>query len=207
MGQQIKMNMIADGEFVWSEIVMPGMEQKLVQKYSLDTMQKMSGAGTVTPTQAVQDIRKRYYFTSSKEDKLDGRDVYVLEGTMNKDFIDEHCKKMEEMVGAQAAEMTRTQMELMKKSRMYVDKTDLLVRKLETLAEDNTPIVTLEMSNIKTGQKYDDAKFKYTAPEGATVQDMDEAFRMSKQVQNLGNDGGAMPVPEEDDDDDDNFMN
>lgn len=202
MGQEIKMNMIADGETVWSEIQAPGMDKKLVQKYTLETMEKMSGAGAVTPTQAIQDVRKRYYFTSVKDEKLGDRDVYVLEGTVNKDFIDEHCKKMEELVGQQGAEMTRTQMEQMKRSKLYVDKDDLLVRKLETLSEDNTPLLTLELSNIKTGGKFDDAKFKYTVPEGATVQDMDEAFRMARQLGGGKGGDGAMPIPEPNDVDD-----
>ncbi|HYF49785.1 MAG TPA: hypothetical protein VEJ63_10290 [Planctomycetota bacterium] len=190
MGQDIKMNMVADGKDVWTEVQPPGMPQKMVQKYSLETMEKMGGMQGSTPAQAVQDLRKRYVFTAVKDDKLGTEEVHVLEGSLNQDFVEEHMKKMEELAGKMAADMTREQVEKMKKSRIYVAKSDMIFRKIEALDDAGDPIMTLEMSNMKLGEKYDDAKFKYTPPKDAQIQDMDEALRMAK---NMGGDASVPP--------------
>ncbi|MCZ7648846.1 MAG: hypothetical protein M5U26_26910 [Planctomycetota bacterium] len=190
MGQEMKMNMVNDGTTVWIETTMPGGQGKMVQKMSGEMMKKLGGQQGGSPMDQVQQMRKTYDFTEVSEDKLGERAVYVLKGKIKANAADEAAKRAEEVGGAQAAAMARAQMQGMDSATIYIDKEDLLVRKLNVLDAQGAAVMEMDMKNMKINVELKEDEFKYTPPEGATVMDVEEMLRKAKEG------GGAAPAPD-----------
>lgn len=190
-GQEIPSHVVSDGTTMWSELTLPGGQGKMVQKFSMATMEKMGG-GSQNPIHAVKDLRERFVFTNAKEDKLGEVEVYVLEGKLREGLIDKQAKVAEEVGGPMAAQMARAQLEQMDVSRLYIGKKDLLFRKSEVLDRDGKVMIGVELSKMEQGVKIDDAEFKYTPPAGAQIMDMEEQFKLAREA----GAGGMAPGPE-----------
>jgi outer membrane lipoprotein-sorting protein len=176
-----KMRSVADGKFMWNEIAMPN-DQKMIQKYSITFFEKMNGGNGQNPMKMVDDLQSRYIFTDAHEEKLGDTDVYVLEGSLSDELLKKQAAVAEEVGGKMAGQMAMTQMAAMKKTRIYVAKNDLMLRKSEVFDDKGEVIMGVTLSNIKLGEKFDEAQFKYTPPEGANVMDMDDVMKKAREA-------------------------
>lgn len=160
MGMEMKMKMVADGTTAWTEMDMPaGAGGKMVQKYSLKTMEKMGGGQN--PMDQAKQMREMFQFTGLKDGKADNVDVHVLEG----------IPKADDPKTAQFAQMN------VKKARMHIGKADLVLRKMEMLTEKDEAVMTMDMTGVKVGQTFPDSIFQYTPPKDVKVMDMDEMLK------------------------------
>jgi hypothetical protein len=182
-GQMIPAHIVGDGTNFWSEITMPGGGQKMVQKFSAATMEKMGG-GSQNPLQGVKELRDRFVFTDVKDEKLGDADVFVLEGRIKEGVVERQTKIAEEIGGAVAAQAARQQLELMDRSRIYVDKKTYMVRKSEVMDAGGQVIVSIELNDIKLDTELDDKVFHYTPPGNAQVMDMEEQFKKARAAGN-----------------------
>jgi hypothetical protein len=104
-------------------------------------------------------------------------DVYVLEGRIREGVVDAQAKAAGEIGGPMAAQMTRAQLELMDRSKIYVDKKTFLVRKSEVLDVQGQVIISVDLTNIKVDAPLDESEFRYAPPSGVKVMDMDEQMK------------------------------
>jgi hypothetical protein len=174
--QEIPAHAVGDGENMWSELTMPNKQGKIVQKFSMKTLEKMGG-GSQNPLGAVKELRERFAFTDAKEEKLGDTEVYVLEGRLREGIVERCVKNAGDVAGAQSAAMTRAQLESMDKARIYVRKDEMMFVKSEVFGRDGSVVVGIELSNLKRDIKIDEAEFKYTPPAGVQVMDMEEQFK------------------------------
>lgn len=108
MGQKVPVHVVSDGVTMWSETTVPmAGNKKMVQKYSMKTIEKLGGGGSQNPLQSVRDMRKRFVFTDVKEEKASGVDCYVLEGKLREGALEKQVKAAEEVGGAMAAQGAR----------------------------------------------------------------------------------------------------
>lgn len=173
-GQPMPMRVVGDGTNFWSEIT--AGDKKIVQKFSQSTMEKMGG-GSQNPLQGVKELRDRFIFTDVSDGKIDDMDVYVLEGRIREGVVDAQAKAAGEIGGPMAAQMTRAQLELMDRSKIYVDKKTFLVRKSEVLDVQGQVIISVDLTNIKVDAPLDENEFRYAPPSGVKVMDMDEQMK------------------------------
>lgn len=187
MGMDMKMHMVADGKTMWSEVDLPaGLPggqggKKMVQKFSMETIAKLGGQASQNPLDQVKQLRKQFLFTDVKEEKLGDVDVYVLEGTMRPELIEQQKRAAEDVAGGQAGAIAAAQMANMKKSRIFIAKSDMMFRKSEVLDDKGEAMMTMEMKNIKLGGKFDEKEFTYAPPAGVEVMDMEEMFKKARE--------------------------
>jgi outer membrane lipoprotein-sorting protein len=158
MGADMKMNMVSDGKNMWIHMIMQG--QNIVMKGSVEQMKKMGGGGSQNPLEQIKQLEKEFDFKAVKEEQVGGRAAYVLEG------------------GVKENAEIKKQAPNVKSARIFVDKQDWMVRKTEVLDDQGKSAMVIELANLKTNIKIDEALFTFTPPEGAQVMDMGEMMKM-----------------------------
>jgi len=178
-GQAMPMHIVGDGTTFWSELSNPSTRKKMVQKFSAASMEKMGG-GSQNPLQGVKELRDRFNFTDLKDSKIGETEVYVLEGRLKEGVVEQQTKIAREAGGERAAQMAKQQLEMMDRSRIYVDKTTYLVRRTEVLDPQEDVLIRVDLTNIKLNVALDENDFKYTLPDGVKVVDMDEQMKAAR---------------------------
>jgi len=125
-------------------------------------------------------LRDRFNFTDLKDSKIGETEVYVLEGRLKEGVVEQQTKIAREAGGERAAQMTKQQLEMMDRSRIYVDKTTHLVRRTEVLDPQEDVLIRVDLTNIKLNVALDENDFKYTPPDGVKVLDMDEQMKAAR---------------------------
>lgn len=136
--------MVCDGDFNYVLTEQAG--QKMAMKMKADP--KMAG---ISSKQLFTEWGKENDLKLLPDEKVDGRDAYVIEVTP---------KKPGAATGKQLA---------------YFDKEHGLMLKMVVMGEDGKPMSTTTLSNYKTGVDLKPDRFVFKAPEGVQVMDMTKA--------------------------------
>jgi len=136
-----KMLTIMDGEHVYA-LTDNGLQKSAV-KTKLDPAQK-----PVASKEMFETLRKDADVKVLDDEKVDGKDCYVLEITP---------KEKDETTG---------------KSKSWYAKDSGIMVKMVTMSPDGKPVHTMTVSNIKLDAKIDAERFKFKAPDGVEVVDM-----------------------------------
>jgi len=171
-------SIVGDGKFLWTEHRFSDGRVS-VHKVALATLEKLGGSEYLR--HPIATMRERFEFTDLRDGKLDEKQVYVLEGKIRKGLIDQQVKVAEEAGGAVGAQAVRRQLEAIKKTSFFIDKSSLQVVTTETLDGNDEVIKSLHYKNVKTGVVLDEKDFTYTPPEGIAVQDLDVILKQTKQ--------------------------
>ena len=141
---------VNDGVFVWHETrnsMMP-----MIQVMKMKVGQNVPGQGSSgAPDESVEQMKKEFNFTKVGEDTIDGRKMFVLEGT----------PKGEAMRGTPISTV-----------KYYIDQESLVVRRSVMLDKAGKEVGRFDLTNIKLNEALDPKLFEYTPPPGAQVQDM-----------------------------------
>jgi outer membrane lipoprotein-sorting protein len=114
------------------------------------TMGPEQGPGT-TPDEAMDQLKKQFDFVKVDSATIDGRSMYVLEGTPK--------------AGQPEARM-------LSKIMYFFDQETLVMRRMVTLDKAGKESSRFDLTNVKTNGELDPKLFDYTPPPGVQVQDM-----------------------------------
>jgi len=166
----------------WEESDMMGEKSvsKLATSADADTdpvrfgMGSIFGAEPIEPRSLLDNLAVTYDLAAKERTTLDGAEVFVVEGRLNADELEDLTRQTEdvadmEFVGGFVEGMITSFMHV----RAYFGVADGFPRKLEMLREDGTPTLAQTFSNILINHPIDDAVFAYTPPDGVEVQDRD----------------------------------
>ncbi len=192
MGQEIPSHAISDGETFWNEIELPGGRGKMIQKWSLSTLEKLGGGASSNPLDQVKQLRERFDFTDVQEGSIDGEDVHILAGKIREGVLDQQTKVARDLGGEIAAQAAAAELAKMDTAKVYIHKKSLWVNKTEVLDKGGDVVTSIHLKNIKQGIELDDKLFSYTPPEGATVMDMEEQLKNARE---MGGGQGVPPAP------------
>ena len=143
-GQSMKSSTMSvdDGEFLW--VLQEQMGNQTVMKQKSGQMQGNPGGKKM-----FADLRERSDLKLLPDEKVDGMDCHVIEGTPKK-----------------AGPMQAT------KELYYFGKKNGLLVKMVGMGENDKKMMTITFSDVKINPKLDPARFVFTVPEGAQVMDM-----------------------------------
>ncbi len=146
---------VFDGTYVWSEARSPESKEVTVTKSAPPTQTGLGFADSWA--ESYRRIWKQARLKVVGEDAIEGRAMFVLEGTHEPD------PKNPLMLG--------------KKTKIWVGQNDFMVTRLEDTMElvmdgrHLTGTITSEYRNITVDQPIDPALFVYAPPEGAKIDD------------------------------------
>ena len=159
--------LVADGEYLWVEAPSPFTSEKLFFRGRLDELERQAPGGRLPqgpddPSKAIEQLVEQYAFVYRGEEELDGRKVWVLEGTPRPDAPKDEDDEMAEMLRAK-----------LKSVLVKIGKEDGWVYHFEMRGEPGTPPLQLRRySNLRWNPELDPALFKFAPPPDAKVQDM-----------------------------------
>jgi outer membrane lipoprotein-sorting protein len=145
-GQSMKSSItsVDDGEFLWG--LQEQMGNTMVTKQKSGQMQGSPGGEKM-----FADLRERNNLKLLPEEKVDGVDCHVIEGTPKK-----------------AAPMRPT------KELFYFGKKTGVLVKIVGMGENDKKMMTITFSDVKINPKLDPVRFVFKVPEGVQVTDMTE---------------------------------
>jgi outer membrane lipoprotein-sorting protein len=150
MSMTMDNKMVNDGTFMWHE--MRNSMNPMVTVMKMRAGQAGPGQGPGADVEeSVEQLKKQFDFTKVGEDTIDGRKMYVLEGTLK-----EEMQKGSPMTGA----------------RYYLDAETLVVRRTVMLDKAGKEMGRMDLTNVKLNEAVDAKTFEYTPPAGAQVRDM-----------------------------------
>ncbi|KPJ54379.1 MAG: hypothetical protein AMS16_04835 [Planctomycetes bacterium DG_58] len=160
-GQEIEMQqkVVNDGKFLWMETRHPMMPAPMVTKQRAeDSLPGGAGRPGADPSAQMEQFKEMYDLKVTGEDRMDGVEVYILEGKLREDYVKKH--RTSDMLKA-----------MMYKMKLHVGQKDFFPRKFVCQTEQGQETSSMELKNVKLNVKVDDSLFKYTPPPGAQVTD------------------------------------
>lgn len=143
-GQENKMEAetvtVTDGEYTYT--VSEQFGQKMAFKQKVDPKQS-----AVASEQMFEELRKNYELKQLDDQKVNGKDAYVIEAT----------PKSSGQSG---------------KQHYYYSKENGMLLKMEAFTPDGKPMTTMEFKNLKVNVDIDPKRFVFEAPEGVPVQEV-----------------------------------
>lgn len=140
---------VNDGLFVWHEMRNSMMPMVMVVKTRAG--QTVPGQGPAAgPDDSIEQMKKEFNFTRVGEDTIDGRKMYVLEGTPRVAQRDNPLATV----------------------KYYIDQEQFYCRRMIMLEQAGKEMGRFDLTNIKLNSALDPKLFEYTPPPGARVQDM-----------------------------------
>jgi outer membrane lipoprotein-sorting protein len=144
------------GEFVWIEIRNSVTSDVQVLKMKTSVFKAAQG-DAVTPAEQAALLGKMFDLGAVSEETIDGKKMFVLEGTPKTDT-------------PQAKQMAA----VMSKGRYYVDQNSLAFRRMVMLDLAGNELIRTEMLNTKFDEPVDPKLFDYTPPAGAQIKEMNQ---------------------------------
>jgi outer membrane lipoprotein-sorting protein len=145
--QEMKMEQevltVCDGEFAWS--LSSQMGQKMVTKQHPGDADMNPGA-----EHTFKQLRESYELEMLADEKVNGADAWVIQGTPKKD--------------SSAGQMGKV--------RYSFNQENGLLVKMVTDDQAGNPAITIEFTDIKLNPSIDASRFKFEAPDGVQVMDM-----------------------------------
>lgn len=142
------------GEFVWIEVKGSMMPDVQVIKVKSSRFREAQG-DAVTPAEQAAQLGKLFELGAVSEDTIDGKKMFVLEGTPKAD-------------NPQSKQMAA----VMSKGRYYVDQKSLAFRRMVMIDLAGNELIKTDMLNTKFDEPVDPKLFEYTPPEGAKIREM-----------------------------------
>jgi len=140
---------VNDGQFVWQEMRTPMAPAVQVIKMRVGQLSGMQGPGAVA-AQRVEQLKSQFDFKGVAEDTIDGRKMYVLEGTAKPD---------------------QPRAILLSKVKYYLDQEQMLFRRMVAYDKEGNEFSRFDLTNVKINEEIDPKLFEYTPPAGARVVD------------------------------------
>lgn len=141
--QKMPSTSISDGEFVYTLTEMMGQQMAMKQKISA-----MNGAAG--GAQMFEQLREQFELKALSSETVDGKDVYVLEGTSKQQSMQNPFKK----------------------ARFYFATDTGMFLKMSGFDDTGKEVMTMSYSDVKVNPKLDPERFVFKAPEGVQVMDM-----------------------------------
>ncbi|MGH7151328.1 MAG: LolA family protein [Planctomycetota bacterium] len=166
MAEKGTQTVVADGEYLWVEAPAPFSSEKVFFRGRLDDLERQGPGGRLPqapddPSKAIDQLVEQYTFAYRGEEDLEGRRVWVLEGTPRPD-----APKADDPM----AEMLRSRLTSV---LVKIGKEDGWVYHFEMRGEPGSPPLQLRRySNLRWNPELDPALFRFTPPADAKVQDM-----------------------------------
>lgn len=140
--QESKILAVSDGQFLWTQNESAG--QKMVTKSKMDNQQAQFGR------EAWEQMKKEWDLKLAGEEKIEGKDTWVVEGTPKKKEMAASISKM----------------------KMWYDKdTGVSIKQVTYDAAGKENTVTV-MKDVKVNTDLPMDRFTYKAPEGVQVMDL-----------------------------------
>jgi outer membrane lipoprotein-sorting protein len=140
---------VNDGQFIWQEMRMT-VPRPMVQVVK----SKVGQAGGIMSAGAVTDgpdqLKKQFNFTAVSEDAIDGRKMYVLEGTMK-------------AAAPQGVPISKV--------KYCFDEESLMLRRMVALDKADKEVTRFDLTNVKVNEELDPKMFDYAPPPGARIID------------------------------------
>lgn len=153
MQQDAKVLQVNDGEYIYT--LNESADGKMANRMKAKT--EMMG---VLTSEQMKELRKTYDMKLLPDEDVDGKSAWVIETKLKKDAKGE--------MAAAAAAMDLT-------SLSYYRKADGILVKMVSKNKDGKTVQTLTTTDIKLDADMDPEQFKFKAPDGVVVQDMDAA--------------------------------
>jgi len=179
-------HIVGDGNTVWIEYTVDGRKD-IYKSVPRETGTNANFAALFHPriddTETATALNVEKYrtgadFTELKETRLDGKAVYVINGSIKRDYVNQlfesakGCAAESDPMERKMAPMLKSYAEAMAGAvcSLYVGKEDCLLRKFEIKNTQGGCLLAITY-NLKTDVKFDDALFAYAPPAGAKVQE------------------------------------
>jgi outer membrane lipoprotein-sorting protein len=133
---------VSDGEVAYT------MTEQMGAKTVVKMDAEKSGQ-SFNPEDSFKQLREQFELKALPEQTVDGRKMWVIEGTPKQPAMAAQISKMEQ----------------------YIDQQTGVTMKQIMYGADGSPMQTMTIKNVKFDEKIDDAMFKFDVPEGVQVID------------------------------------
>ncbi|MBN2383681.1 outer membrane lipoprotein carrier protein LolA [bacterium] len=172
MGQEMLINAVHDGQFMWTETPMGDMKQ--VMKMDMNIVKNIKGLHNIPGINTdsmnfnhvfypLKNMKEYYKITWLGQEKINDLEVMAVEATLTEQGL-ENLKGL-----GQAGQVT---INMGSHYKLFFDPASGFMKKMSTLNKQGQEIMSMEFSNFNLKPELSPDFFKYTVPEGVKVMDL-----------------------------------
>jgi outer membrane lipoprotein-sorting protein len=169
LGRASEETFVMDGTTVWGQVSFAGgavvykMDQKLFEKARPGGLNSLA---QVDLNKALETLKKECAVAIGFSVRVDGKTMHVLNA------------RTKPTVTYDPKDLMQASMPQVKNIRIYIDKEDMLLYRVDLLSTDIKPFLSITAREVKTNTGIQETVFKYSPPSGAAVLDLTKLFKL-----------------------------